>query len=191
MSEGEQQAADAARARLRDALQQTAAHDRRGFDLLYKLTSAKLFGICVRICGDRKAAEDVLQEVYLTIWSRAGHYDPDRGSVITWLAAIARNRAIDWCRVRRPANVSVEAIAALPDEAPDAEALLLLDDRERQLHLCLDQLDARQQEAIRTAFFGGMTYAELAVRKNVPLGTMKSWVRRGLLRLRECLGDDA
>ncbi len=182
---------DAARQRLVEALVATGGEDRGAFRTLYELTSAKLFGVCLRICGDRQAAEDVLSEVYLTIWKRAGAFEPGRSSPITWLATIARNRAIDWRRAsgRKP-PARVEEIADLADERASVEETMLADERASQLRLCLDQLDQRQRDAIRTAFFDGLTYAELAERDKVPLGTMKSWVRRGLLRLKDCLGDD-
>ena len=184
--------ADASRQKLVEALVATGGEDRAAFGRVYRLTSSKLFGICLRICGNRQAAEDVLQEVYLTIWKRAGGYDPGRSSPITWLATIARNRSIDWRRSR--GNLAVDVLPeALPEPTdPSLLALdaVLLDEADRHLHRCLDGLDAQQREAIRTAFFDGLTYAELATRAAVPLGTMKSRVRRGLARLRECLGDD-
>lgn len=181
----------AARARLVALLQRVSARDRAALGTLYSLTSAKLFGICLRICGERQAAEDVLQEVYLTVWNRAGAFDAARASPITWLATIARNRAIDWRRGqgRRP-TAPVEDAAPVADTRPLASDTMLADEDEQRLHLCLDALDDNARLAIRTAFFDGLTYAELAERQNVPLGTMKSWVRRGLIRLRECLGDD-
>ena len=183
--------ADAARQRLVEALVATGNEDRGAFRTLYHLTSAKLFGICLRICGDRQAAEDVLSEVYLTVWKRAGAFEPGRASPISWLATIARNRAIDWRRSSgRAAPVRVEEIADFADDRASAEELMLVDERAAQLYGCLDELDQRQKDAIRTAFFDGLTYAELASRNDVPLGTMKSWVRRGLLRLKDCLGDD-
>ena len=169
----------------------TGGEDRAAFATLYQLTSAKLFGVCLRICGDRQAAEDVLSEVYLTIWRRAGAFEPGRASPISWLATIARNRAIDWRRStgRKPA-VSLDAAPDVADDAPSAEDQLVQGEADQRLHLCLDQLDDKQRGAIRTAFFDGMTYAELAERDGVPLGTMKSWVRRGLMRLKDCLRDD-
>jgi RNA polymerase sigma-70 factor (ECF subfamily) len=183
--------ADLARQRLVEALVATGAEDRTAFRTLYKLTSAKLFGVCLRICGDRQAAEDVLSEVYLTIWKRAGAFEPGRASPISWLATIARNRAIDWRRASgRAPPARVEDIADLADDRASAEDVLLVDEQARALHACLDQLEPRQRDAIRTAFFDGLTYAELAERDAVPLGTMKSWVRRGLIRLKDCLGDD-
>lgn len=186
-SQGQDPAATA-RLRLVEALVRTGDEDRTAFRDLYALTSAKLFGICYRICGERQAAEDVLHDVYLTIWKRAGAYEPARSSPITWLATIARNRAIDWRRaqtVRR--STPIEDAPPLLDPAPLASETMLHDEDSRLLHGCLNGLEQRQREAIRTAFFEGVTYAELAERQGIPLGTMKSWVRRGLARLKECL----
>lgn len=180
-----------ARAHLTEVLVRTGNEERSAFSELYSLTSAKLFGIVLRICGERQAAEDVLHEVYLTVWKRASGYEPGRASPITWLATIARNRAIDWRRaqnVRRSAPV--EDAADIADDAPLATDLIEAAQSNNRLHLCLDALDARERTAIRTAFFEGVTYAELAERQSVPLGTMKSWVRRGLIRLKDCVGDD-
>jgi len=183
--------ADAARQRLVEALVATGAEDRSAFRTLYRLTSAKLFGVCLRICGERQAAEDVLSEVYLTIWKRAGAFEPGRASPISWLATIARNRAIDWRRAAgRAPPARVEEIADLADDRASAEDIMLVDERAHRLYGCLDELDQRQRDAIRSAFFDGLTYADLAQRDAVPLGTMKSWIRRGLLRLKDCLGDD-
>lgn len=178
----------AARARLVEALLRTGEEDRAAFRDLYTLTQSKLFGVCYRICGERQAAEDVLHDVYLTIWKRAGAYEPSRASPITWLATIARNRAIDWRRaqgVRR--STPIEEAPPILDSAPLVSETMVADEDAHLLHGCLDTLEERQRSAIRTAFFDGVTYAELAERQDVPLGTMKSWVRRGLARLRECL----
>ena len=183
--------ADGARQRLVEALVATGEENRAAFRTLYQLTSAKLFGVCLRICGDRQAAEDVLSDVYMTVWKRAGAYEPGRASPISWLATIARNRAIDWRRsARRVPSAPLDEAPDIADDTPSSVERMLLDEREAQLHLCLEELQQRQRTAIRTAFFDGLTYAELAARQGVPLGTMKSWVRRGLLRLRECLGAD-
>ncbi len=174
--------------RLIEALIRTGEEDRAAFRDLYSLTSAKLFGICYRICGERQAAEDVLHDVYLTIWKRAGAYEPARASPITWLATIARNRAIDWQRAQTVRRATpIEDAPPILDTAPLASETMLDDEAAHQLYDCLDALEARQRDAIRTAFFDGVTYAELAEREAVPLGTMKSWVRRGLARLKACL----
>nr|WP_277998581.1 sigma-70 family RNA polymerase sigma factor [Sphingomonas liriopis] len=183
---------NAARAALVEALVRTGDEDRDAFRTVYRLTSAKLFGICLRICADRQGAEDVLHDVYLTIWNRAGAYQPGRASPISWLATIARNRAIDWRRRQaRTRAVGVEDAEAVPDGAPAQDDALLAVEAHARLHHCLEGIESRQRAAIRSAFFGGLTYAELAVQAAVPLGTMKSWVRRGLLALRGCLDGDA
>ena len=177
-----------ARARLVEALLATGQEDRAAFRTLYKLTSAKLFGVILRICNNRQAAEEVLSDVYLTIWKRAGAFEPGRASPISWLATIARNRAIDWRRATgRTLYTTLDEAPELADDHPSAIDTMLLDESERSLHLCVEQLDDRQRAAIRAAFFDGLTYAEIAERQAVPLGTMKSWVRRGLMRLKDCL----
>ncbi|QNQ12129.1 sigma-70 family RNA polymerase sigma factor [Sphingomonas alpina] len=180
--------ADPARARLIEVLVRTGDEDRAAFRDLYTLTSAKLFGVCLRICGERQAAEDVLHDVYLTVWKRAGAYEPSRASPITWLSTIARNRAIDWRRAQAVRHSTpIDEAPPVVDTAPLASEIVVADQEAHRLHHCLDTLEERQRGAIRTAFFDGVTYADLAEREHVPLGTMKSWVRRGLMKLRECL----
>src|SRR5215831_2489254 len=157
--------------------------------ILYQDTSSKLFGVCLRILKDRSEAEDVLQDVYVTVWRKAATFDPGRASPITWLVAIARNRAIDRLRVRgaRGRLEPIEAADAVSDSAPAAVERVELAQQHQRLTRCLEELDARHSAAIRAAFLDGATYEELAARMNVPLGTMKSWIRRGLLKLRACL----
>ncbi|MBW0144550.1 sigma-70 family RNA polymerase sigma factor [Sphingomicrobium clamense] len=179
------------RVALEAALVETGREDHGAFRTLYRLSSAKLFGICLRICGSRAAAEDVMSETYMTIWRRAGAYEPGRVSPVTWLATVARNKAIDWKRKQgRRQRTGVEEIADLPDENPAADDLILADEQSARLHLCLDKLGEDQRKAIRTAFFNGLTYSELAEKEGVALGTMKSRVRRGLMALKDCLNDD-
>lgn len=163
--------------------------DRAAFQQVYLATSAKLFGICLRILGDRAEAEDALQDVYVSLWRRADRFDPARASAMSWLAIFARNRAIDRRRGSklRAASVPVELADGVADEAPGAEAAIERGESHARIHHCLDALEAGQRDAIRTAFFDGVTYSELADRAGVPLGTMKSWIRRGLARLKACL----
>ena len=181
-----------ARRVLTEALLATGDEDRLAFGRVYRLTSAKLFGVCLRICGSRQAAEDVLQDVYLTVWRRASGYDPGRSSPITWLATIARNRAIDWRRASgaAPPVRSEEEAAAVVDPAPRPGDVMSSDEGDRLLQRCLEELDASTRMAIRTAFFDGLTYAQLATRADVPVGPMKSRVRRGQANLKECHGED-
>ncbi len=165
-----------------------AGGDRSALRQLYQATSAKLFAVCLRILSNREESEDVLQEVYLTIWRRADRFEADRASVMTWLATIARNRAIDRLRARGPLAVAAQIDAMeIPDKALGAESILEIAQSVEALNTCLSQLDARTQGVIRTAFFEGVTYEALAQRLDTPLGTIKSWIRRGLLKLRGCL----
>lgn len=169
--------------------------DQEAFRRLYELTAAKLFGICLRTCGERQAVEDVLQEVYVIIWRRAPSFDAARASPITWMATIARNRSIDWRRAnKRPLSDGFAEIGGTADDpvddAPAADIALIEQEGVQQLHDCLMVLNEKARRAIRSAFLGGLTYSDLARREGVPLATMKSTVRRGLLQLRRCLNDD-
>ena len=165
-----------------------AAGERAALRQLYDATSAKLFAVCLRILSDREESEDVLQEVYVTIWRRADRFDASRASVMTWVSTIARNRSIDRLRARGPLAYAdqVEDLE-IPDGGVSAEALLVTAGEEGRLHHCLSELDARTEKVIRTAFFEGLTYEALARRLDAPLGTVKSWIRRGLMRLKGCL----
>ena len=165
-----------------------AGGDRTALRQLYDATSAKLFGVCLRILSDKDESEDVLQEVYLTIWRRADRYEPARASVIAWISTIARNRAIDRLRARGPlAHAELVEGMDVEDESPGPEALVAQAGEHGRLQDCLGELDTRTQQVIRTAFFEGMTYEALSQRLGAPLGTVKSWIRRGLLKLRACL----
>ena len=129
-----------------------------------------------------------MQDAYLSVWQRAGSFDESRGSAMTWLIALARNRAVD----RRRAGgklpvVALDLAAEIPDESPDAFTLLDADDEDRRLAVCLAQLQPRDARFLQSAFLEGATYAELAERAGQPLGTVKSRIRRALLALRECL----
>ncbi|HEX7854808.1 MAG TPA: sigma-70 family RNA polymerase sigma factor [Sphingobium sp.] len=179
-----------ARAQLVSALHLTANGDRAGLRHLYDLTSAKLFGICLRISGDREAAEDILQDVYVKVWRRAASFDERLASPISWLAMIARNASIDWRRTQhRHEAADEDALGMVADDAPLADALIQQDEARQKLLDCLDGLDSKQSDAIRRTFLGGLTYHELAERMDIPLGTIKSWIRRGMQALKECLGD--
>lgn len=168
-------------------MRSVAAGDRGAFRAVYERTSAKLYGICLRLLGSEAEAQDVLQEAYVTVWRSAGRFDAAKASAITWLAVVARNKAIDRLRQRRPEGDQLDAAAEIADEGPLATAVIEQEEDSRRLAHCLDQLEERSRAMIRAAFLDGATYPELAEREGVPLGTMKSWIRRGLLRLRGCL----
>jgi RNA polymerase sigma factor (sigma-70 family) len=131
----------------------------------------------------------VLQDVYITVWRRAGTFDPARASPITWLVAIARNRSIDRLRSGTVAKrmQAIDEASEISDNAPSALAQLESSQEQRRLIDCLSELEPRHAVAVRSAFLEGVTYDELARRMNIPLGTVKSWIRRSLLRLRACL----
>jgi RNA polymerase sigma factor (sigma-70 family) len=164
-----------------------AAGDRTAFRAVYERTSAKLYGICLRLLGTEAEAQDVLQEAYVTVWRNAARFDSAKASAITWLGVIARNKAIDRLRRRRPEADELDAAADIADDRPLATAVIEQKDDARRLAHCLDQLDERARGMIRAAFLDGASYPELAEREGVPLGTMKSWIRRGLTRLKGCL----
>lgn len=177
---------------LATALGLTGQGDRAAFRRVYEATSSKLLGVTLRILADRQLAEDVLQDTYLTVWRKAESFDPSRASPITWLVTIARNRAID--RLRSGAGfrkaTTIDAAFEVADDGPSPSQAVETVDDVRRLNECLGQLDDKTGGAIRTAFLEGVTYETLAQRESVPLGTMKSWIRRGLMRLRSCLNHD-
>jgi len=182
---------DDARARLTAAIVRLGSGDKDALAVIYRATSAKLFGICLRILGDRKEAEDALQDVYLSLYRSAGRFDPARASPISWVAVFARNRAIDRLRrlKARPgfASAPQAELVEVRDPSPLADAMMIDRERSARIHTCLDGLDEDQRSSLRSAFFGGFTYAELAESGGVPLGTMKSRIRRGLAKLKICL----
>ena len=169
-------------------LSRTAEGDTGAFAVLYERTCGRLFGLVLRMVRDREEAEEVLQEVFVTVWRRARDFDASRASAGTWLVAIARNRAIDRLRQHRP-QVDLEAIdlEAIADEGEGPSAAAQASEEYRRLNRCLEGLDPKSARAVREAFFTGATYKELAERCQVPLGTMKSWIRRALAQLRTCL----
>jgi len=178
----------ARRAKLADALVLAGRGDRNAFAAVYAATSAKLFGVCLRIFPDRNEAEDVLQDAYLTIWNKAASFDIGRASPISWLVAVTRNRAIDRLRAKkRVGTSSIDEAAEIADAAPLADTQLIEAADDRILHDCISSLDKRDAMFIRSAFIGGSTYADLAKNEGQPLGTIKSRIRRALLKLRGCM----
>jgi RNA polymerase sigma-70 factor, ECF subfamily len=171
-----------------DAMSRVATGDRAAFAALYSATSAKLFGVVVRILKRRDLAEEVLQDVYLQVWQRAVDYDPTIASPITWLVTIARNKALD--QSRRGTMTSLDEFPELLEVASDDDPLA---DQERQqerqrLQACLDRLEPERSEIVRLAYTYAMTREEIAARINRPVSTVKTWLRRSLAHLKDCLG---
>ncbi len=168
-------------------LARVSVRDRRAFSILYDRTSAVLFGICLRILEDRAEAEEALQDTYIKVWRKAATFAQGHAPAMAWLIAITRNTAIDRVRRTAMAPVALSETLSVPDAAPSPEDSAIASDDHRHLAKCLEELDAPQAEIIRHAFFTGCTYAQLAEATQTPLGTIKSWVRRSLIKLRQCL----
>lgn len=165
-----------------------ALQDRSAFRVVYHQTSPKLFGVCLRILRDREDAQDALQEVYVKIWRNAPRFAGSNVGPMPWLCAIARNHAIDVLRARRPASDSLDdEERQFPDGAPDPETSAVLKGEGRRIDRCMQELDPHRAEAVKSAYVEGLSYQELAERHAVPLNTMRTWLRRSLLSLRECM----
>lgn len=170
-----------------DLIQSVAAQDRAAFRQLYTEAGSKLMGVMIRMLGSRAEAEDALQEVFTRVWLRAGRFDATKGRGMTWLIALSRNHAIDRLRAR-PNHVSDDlAMEAAVDPAPRAETRLMAQGEARRINHCFDTLEADRADALRGAYLEGQSYVDLAARFDVPLNTMRTWLRRSLLKLRECM----
>ncbi|GGD62225.1 RNA polymerase sigma factor [Croceicoccus mobilis] len=175
------------------AIEQVARGNSAALKQVYDMTSAKLFGVILRIMHDRELAEDVLQDVYLKVWNRAGRFDANRASPISWLCVIARNAAIDGVRRQQRSDylsghAEADVLEEIEDDAVPADELLCNAEDNERMRRCMEALQDDHRKSIRMAFFDGLSHSELAERIGVPLGTMKSWIRRGLASLKGCLG---
>lgn len=170
-----------------ELLAQAASGDRRAFGPLYSATSAKLFGVLLRILGDRAEAEDALQDVFTRVWTNAGRYDPSKGRGMTWLITIARNRGIDRLRARGSQASGGVDPDTVGDSRSGAEEKLLARADLGQLADCLGKQAPDRASALKGAYIAGLSYAALAEKFDVPLNTMRTWLRRGLAQLRECM----
>ena len=183
---------------LRELLARTGLGDRAAFAELYRRTSAHLFGVVLRIARDRSQAEDVLQEAYVNVWRAASGFDAAKAQPLTWLTSIARNRAIDSLRraqaqprLQTPAALDPDdgddALERVADDGPGPLELLSQAAEARALGDCMAQLTPVQRQSMALAFYDGLSHSEVAERLRQPLGTVKSWLRRGLLALKACL----
>ena len=182
-------ASDAGRPESREALLQACAGgDKTALHSLYKETAAQLFGLALRILRNRELAEEIVQDSFVLLWNNAHTFDPSRGSAMAWLARIVRNRCIDLIRRRgRETPLDHTSIEGWEDPGSSPADLAALSSDARRLHHCLDELEESPRKVLRLVYYEGMTYEEVAVHLGVPLGTVKSWVRRSLTRLRGCL----
>jgi len=177
-------------AQLMDLLARTALADQRAFAELYNLTSAHLYAVALRILRQSASAEEVLQESFVNIWHHAGSYVAARSQPLTWLTSIVRNRCLDQLRRREVDTVTIDDEdegMTLPDNGPTPLEMLVSGADARAVKACVEALESGQKQAVALAFYRGLSHAELAAHLHEPLGTVKSWVRRGLERLKACL----
>lgn len=185
---------------LAEAMSHAALGDRAAFATIYRLSSAHLFGVILRIQPDRALAEDILQDTFVNVWRAVGSYQPARAQPLTWLTSLARHRAIDSLRrgQTEPRTVSTARLDAEGEDAPDLLEAVASDGPgplellqraadARSLTHCIGQLSREQQQCLALAFYQGQSHAEVARHLSQPLGTVKSWLRRALLAIQDCL----
>jgi RNA polymerase sigma-70 factor (ECF subfamily) len=180
---------------LADLLARTAMADQRAFAELYRRTSSHLFGVALRIVREAPTAEEILQEAFVNVWHHAGSYVAARSQPLTWLTAVVRNRCLDHVRRRELDTVAMsrsdddgeDRDLDFPSHDPSPADLLMAGADAQSVRDCVETLEGGARQAIALAFFQGLTHAELADHLRQPLGTVKSWVRRGLEKLKGCL----
>ncbi|HMN83370.1 MAG TPA: sigma-70 family RNA polymerase sigma factor [Burkholderiaceae bacterium] len=180
-------------AELMRLLDRVALRDAAALKSLYDLTASKLYGLALRVVSNREWAEDVLQDAYLTIWRCAGDYRAALSPPMAWMGLIVRSRALDFLRRRaaermnQTQELDQELADSLPGEAPDPMDTTQASEQAWALHQCLSRLETRQREVLSLAYLRDLSHGELAERLKLPLGTVKTWIRRGLEQLRGCM----
>ena len=184
---------------LQELLAQTARGDHAAFAAVYERTHAHLFGVALRMLGLEQAAEDVLQDAFVSVWKSASQYRPNVGGhevqPMTWLIAIVRNKALDALRSRaRRKETELPDAASLEDGdtppqggGPSALELLSQASRALQIEGCLGGLDGSYRQSLALAYYQGLSHSEVAAQMGAPLGSVKAWIRRGLEKLKACL----
>ena len=176
-----------------ELIAQIALRDRDAFDAMYSQTSAKLFGVLLRLLNDRAEAEDALQEVYVRVWQKADRFATQEVNAMSWLIAIARNHAIDRIRKRKAPTSAAktsdidDVVDVVADRAPSPEDSAINMGEARRIDHCMETLDDDKADAVKFAYIEGYSYQELADKYDIPLNTMRTWLRRSLKSLRECL----
>jgi len=167
-----------------------AKGDQAAFERLYEATRAKLYGVVLRILRRADLADEVIQEAYLKVWNSAGQFDPALASPITWMLAIARNRAIDLVRRKSEASIEEEPKAMdVAAESPDPLAAREMSEELKRLLACMGQLDEERRRVVLLAYYSGWSRDKLAAEFEKPVNTIKTWLRRALIDIRECLGS--
>ncbi|MFJ2713123.1 sigma-70 family RNA polymerase sigma factor [Pseudomonas sp. NPDC087346] len=172
---------------LRQLLAQCSLGDRRAFETLYRSVGPRLHGVALRFMGRPDLAEEVLQESFVRIWNNASRYQAHLSAPMTWMINITRNQAIDQLRKNHDRPLTDIEQDTLPDESPSAHDQLSSAREANALNRCLETLEGMQRQSITVAYFQGLSCSELAEHLAAPLGSVKSWIRRGMERLRRCL----
>ena len=167
-----------------------AKGDRAAFERLYGATRAKLYGIVLRILRRADLADEVMQETYLKIWNSAGRFEPALSSPITWMVTIARNRAIDLIRKKTEVSIEEESdVMEVAAETPDPLAKREMTEELKRLFACMGKLDEERRRMVLLAYYSGWSREQLATKFEKPVNTIKTWLRRALAEIRECLGS--
>lgn len=166
-------------------LSATAQGDKKAFADLYKITSGQLFAVSIKMLGRRELAEEALQEAYVKIWHNASEYQHGKGSVLTWMVSIVRYRALDMLRYHKVRKE--DPLAEGHDFAEEEMDSAGPDVAKTKLDECMGELDPQQKQAIHLAYYNGLSHHEVVGHLDLPLGTIKSWIRRGLQQLQRCL----
>ncbi|KQQ87828.1 sigma-70 family RNA polymerase sigma factor [Massilia sp. Leaf139] len=178
-------------AQLRIWLQAAAQRDRIAFHALYEASSPRLYGLALRILGRRELAEEVLQDSFIAIWHAAGTYKSALSAPMTWMTTIVRNRAFDVLRRQRhdgeDDSIGSDVLASLADVAATPAERLQMSSEAQALADCMAGLEARHREVIGMAYFHDLSHSDMALKLALPLGTVKTWIRRSLARLHACL----
>ncbi|MEO8023201.1 sigma-70 family RNA polymerase sigma factor [Polaromonas sp.] len=185
--------ADSPEMQLITLLERVAQADEAALKQLYELSSSKLYGVAVRVVGNRSWAEDVLQEAFLTIWRIAGDYRASLSPPMAWMCLIVRSRGLDFLR-RRTSERADQALMlddvmsdTMEGNSPNPMDTALAGEQAWALHQCLSQLGNKQREVVSLAYLRDLSHGELAEQLRLPLGTVKTWIRRGLEQLRGCM----
>ncbi|CAD5203390.1 sigma-70 family RNA polymerase sigma factor [Pseudomonas sp. FEN] len=172
---------------LRQLLAQCSQGNRHAFETLYRRVAPRLHGVALRCLGHGDLAEEILQESFVRIWNNASRYEAHLSAPMTWMVNITRNLAIDQLRRLREVPLDDGQEDSLTDDSPSAHDLLDSAREAKAMNRCLETLEGPQRQAITLAYFHGLSYPELAEQLPAPLGSVKSWIRRGMERLRRCL----
>ncbi len=180
-----------------DLLDRVAAQDHAALKALYDRCATKLFGLAVRVVGNREWAEDVLQESFMSIWRSAGDYRASLSPPMAWLGLIVRSRGLDFLRRRTTSRSHLtqeldEVMAeTLEGNSPCPMDTAQASQQAWALHQCLERLENRQREVVSLAYIRDLSHSELSLQLKLPLGTVKTWIRRGLDQLRQCMAHFA